>query len=97
MVKINGFKVIGPTEVVVGKVVELSKEDLKEESTVNFRLVEYYVNEYQTYLHRNLATFAIDPQKNVKDYLKTFKKVLGEHARISEVFVEKSVMELFTK
>lgn len=92
MLKINGFKVVGPTEVVIGKVVEF-----EENSTDTFKLVEYYINEYNTYLNRTLATFSIGPHDLRKDSLKEFKESLGRFTRINNVFVEESVMQFLTK
>ncbi len=92
MLEINGFKVVGPTEVVIGKVVEFEGN-----STDIFKLVEYYINEYNTYLNRTLATFSIGPHDLPKDSLKEFKESLGRFTRINNVFVEESVMQFLTK
>ena len=48
MVKINGFKVVGPTEVITGKAVEFCESN----AGVKFKLTDYYINEYNTYLNQ---------------------------------------------
>ena len=91
MVQINGFKVIGPTEVVIGKVVEF--EERKGEFPERLKLVEYYINGYNTYVHRTLASFDTSRQDNNQQTIKAFKDALKNFARVSDVFVEQSVME----
>ena len=90
MVKVNGFKVVGPTEVITGKVVEFCESN----AGVKFKLTDYYINEYNTYLNRTLAEFSVEfmDSQNSNDNIKAFKKVLGEYARINEVYIEENVM-----
>ena len=93
MVKINGLKVIGPDEFVIGKVVELPEEG----SSLEFKLVEYYINEYKKYLNRTIDTFCLDPHTSSKEYMKEFKEKLGQYGRLKDMYVEEDVMEVLTK
>ncbi len=89
MIKVNGLKVIGLDERVIGKVVEMSASEAK------FKIVEYYINEYENYMNRTIDTFTIEPQNSLsaKAYLKAFKEELSKHTRLKDVFVEDTVME----
>ena len=91
MVKINGFKVVGPTEVITGKAVEFCESN----AGAKFRLTDYYINEYDTYLNRTLAEFSVEFKNcdNPKAKLNAFKNVLGKYVRIKEVYIEESVMD----
>ena len=93
MIKINGLKVIGPSKVVIGKVVELPEDG----SNLEFKLVEYYVNEYNKYLNRTIDTFYVEPHNSSQEYIKEFKEKLGQYGRLKDIYVEKSVMEILTK
>ena len=89
MIKNNGFKVVAKTEVVLGKVVEPT-----EESVLTFKIVEYYINEYKTYIHREIVRFTIKPEENYSGTLvEAFKSELGKHVRLSDVMIEESVFE----
>lgn len=90
MVEINGFKVIGPTEIVIGKVAEFSESM----TSTEFKLVEYYVNEYKTYLNRTLNVFAANFENcnNSEDKLKAFNNAIGNYTRISDMYVAANVM-----
>ena len=91
MVNINGFKVVGPTEVIFGETVEFCESNAE----VKFRLTDYYLNEYNTYLNRTLAEFSVEFKNcdNPKAKLNAFKSVLGKYARIKDVYIEESVMD----
>lgn len=93
MIKINGLKVIGLREVVIGKVVELPEDS----SNLEFKLVEYYVNEYNKYLNRTIDTFYVEPHTSSKEYMKEFKEKLGQYGRLNDMYVEESVMEVLTR
>lgn len=82
----NGFKVVKSDEKIVGKVVEISKE--------GFKLVEYYVNEYNTYDKRELETFNIQIQENTEETWKEFNKKLGNYVRLSSAQLEESVVSM---
>lgn len=88
MTEINGFKVLGSTEVVIGKVVEFSSDDVQ-----RFKVVEYYINEYNTYLHTTIATFDMKPIDSSKDLLQDFKKILGNYVRVNDVYLDETTME----
>ena len=90
MVKINGFKVIGSSEPVIGKVVQLSEGNIPTE----FKIVEYYINEYQTYMSHVVDTFVVEPQNSSAGYVKAFKETLGQYVRIKDVFVEEEIIQL---
>lgn len=82
----NGFKVVKSDEKIVGKVVEISKE--------GFKLVEYYVNEYNTYDKRELETFNIQIQENPEETWKEFNKKLGNYIRLGSAHLEESVVSM---
>lgn len=90
MTEINGFKVVGPTELVIGKVVEF--KDNSDDN--NLRMVEYYINEYNTYLNRTIVEFHINPADKHEQKMNEFKKVLGNFIRIIDVYVEEKVMNI---
>lgn len=85
MVEIDGFKVIGNTEPVIGVAVEF------DDNALEFKLVEYYVNEYKTYLNRCIARFTLKTLEK-----KEFKKELGNHIRLNEVYIDETVFQMLS-
>lgn len=87
MIKFNNFRVVGMTEIVVGVVVETADDGL------TFKMVEYYINEYNNYLNREIGKFTISPKDtSVKERWKAFKKELGQHVRLKDVYVQEDVV-----
>lgn len=85
----NGFKVIKPDEKIVGKVVVVEKE--------GFRLIEYYINDYDEHKKRELETFEVQPQETSEEYWKVFVKELGVYARMGTACIEEEVFKILQK
>ena len=84
----NGLQVIGRTEKVYGKVVEVSEK--------GFKVVEYYDNEYATYMKKDVAIFNIQPQDNSEDYWDEFKKELAKYADLNSVYIEEPIVYMLS-
>lgn len=91
MTVINGFKVLGSTEVVIGKVVEYSPDSVQ-----RLKLVEYNINQYNTYIQNTLATFDLELTDDSKKKLQEFKKILGNYARLNDVYLNEGTMKFLT-
>ena len=87
MIVINGFRVIGKTEPVLGFVLEVS-----ENNCIEFKLVEYYINEYDKYLNRQVATFSIIPLGNKPaERWESLRRELGHYVRFDNVYIEEEL------
>lgn len=86
MVKLDGFKIVEPTETVFGLVVHLA------EGSTEFRLVDYRINEYNNYIQNEICRFAVEQSKG-ESYKDAFIKELGMHAQLSKVYIENDVYD----
>ena len=85
MIEVNGFKVVGIRERVLGKVVEPAEGG-------KYKIVEYYINEYLKYISVKIAEFDIEPQESKEKEFEKFKEILGEYTRFDDIFIEETVM-----
>lgn len=83
-------------KVILGKVVELSNLSIDEyDNPFEFKIVEYFINEYNTYTSLEIARFTVKPNLEPERRIEEFKNQIGNYYDEDEdIYVSKNAIQV---